>query len=631
MQFAKISNVHTAKTPRTRLSLRPGQILQGEVLKIFPGNKAEVRLGMNRLVAQLEVGLELGAKYHFQVASNADYPVLRVLGEPLTKTETADLETLLRQLGLKESRGNLELLQMLTRNSIPFDKAELHQAIRLLKRESDQQTARAIILEMFARRLPMTASTYQSLKAIHETNISEQLKTVLQQIRASQKNQGSGSSIAETNDRLFHAIAKLVEKPQAFRQLLIGEIISQNTQNKQTLFRTFQGLGFIPLDLDFSTWQKAWTQTVQSPDDISSVQGQRAAVHQLPLQADRPVENQLPAQYQRTIESRLPFRLNVQEMAKVFKKINENEQTFKQNIRLLSDKWEGIRLELDMTKPIPRDAIQELRTTLVENLQPFLNGLQLARLETAIVDGQQVNTLFSILETLADSGNLSQLLKFIAKMDESSRFLSLTPKQQFMEHVRQAIPLLGINYENRLVTNKEPSALPDTIKGLLLQLGAEGNVKSGESLTGTLQLIQGLQIQSVAENQSFVHVSLQLPAERLGLIKDLSLEFEGKKDEHGQINPDFCRILFYLDLEGLKETVIDVNIQQRAVSLTIFNNTPGLPKVVRHVKDKLKSALQSLDYRFMSLQFKKLEDRELVKPAKEEIGLDQTKRVDYRI
>ena len=42
-----------------------------------------------------------------------------------------------------------------------------------------------------------------------------------------------------------------------------------------------------------------------------------------------------------------------------------------------------------------------------------------------------------------------------------------------------------------------------------------------------------------------------------------------KKD--GKIDPDFARILFYLDLESIDKTIIDMQVQNSVVSVTVFN------------------------------------------------------------
>ena len=436
MHLSQLLNTNSLKLNRTgQQSLRPGQIVQGEVVKLYPENKAEIRLGGNRFIASLQVGLELGGSYHFQVASTANSLQLRVLGEKLKKDENVDLSKLLRQLGVKSSKHNLQLLQLLTRYSVPFDKNELKQALQLLKGEQNKPLAAGALVEMLAKKLPMTEMVLQSLITVRTTTLSEQLTSVIQQL-------------------------------------------------------------------------------------INSTQ----------LQSEAP----------------------------------------------------------DLTLRNGTDTAQRLRqiiTTLIPNKQA-------ADIES---------------------------------------FQSLPSKQMFLEQLRQSLAMLGLNYENRLATEKEPKNLSDTIKGLLLQLASGENSTEVKQQTRLLHLIQGLQLQSVNETPSFIQAMLQIPAERLGLVKDLVIEFEGKKNEDGEVNPDYCRILFYLELRNLKETVIDVNIQQRAVSLTVFNNTAGIPILANTFKDKLSENLTNLNYRLTSIVFKKLEEKDNRSVISDEKLPDNKQGVDFLI
>src|SRR5699024_2746436 len=149
--------------------------------------------------------------------------------------------------------------------------------------------------------------------------------------------------------------------------------------------------------------------------------------------------------------------------------------------------------------------------------------------------------------------------------------------------------------------------------------------------TKLLQHIQGLQLQSVNETQTMLQVNLQIPAERLGLIQDLQLEFEGKKNKEGKIDTDFCRILFYLNLNRLGETVIDVTIQNRAISLTVFNNKKELPILTKALKNKLETNLEKLDYHLSSLTFKRLEETSRSVEQNEENVMESSQGVDFRI
>ena len=51
------------------LTFKPGQILNGKILKLFPNSVATLQVGSQKVVAQLEASLEANEKYWFQVQS----------------------------------------------------------------------------------------------------------------------------------------------------------------------------------------------------------------------------------------------------------------------------------------------------------------------------------------------------------------------------------------------------------------------------------------------------------------------------------------------------------------------------------------------------------------------------------
>src|SRR5699024_10124260 len=116
-----------------------------------------------------------------------------------------------------------------------------------------------------------------------------------------------------------------------------------------------------------------------------------------------------------------------------------------------------------------------------------------------------------------------------------------------------------------------------------------------------------LQLQSVYETSNFIQASLQIPGEKLALNSDLHFDIEGEKTENGMVNPNHCRILFYLDLKNLKETIIDMHIQKRTVAVTIFNDEEHLQVDSQFLQPMLKEGLSTLDYHLTTVTIKPLQ------------------------
>ena len=203
-------------------------------------------------------------------------------------------------------------------------------------------------------------------------------------------------------------------------------------------------------------------------------------------------------------------------------------------------------------------------------------------------------------------------------------------KQNFLQHIQRMLALTGLNYEH-LIAHNQLDEQPLSIKQLLLSLlqGSDSTIGK-ERMQQLLQFLTGLQLHSVEETNHFIYASLIVPGERVSLNNDLYLQFESKKTEKNEINPDFCRILFYLDLGYLEETVIDMHIQNRVVSLSVFNDHPIIKATVRPLETVLKKRLADINYQLTSIVYKPLKDQEW-SPQEVNQYQDKIHGVDFRV
>ncbi|GAE43628.1 hypothetical protein [Mesobacillus boroniphilus] len=81
------------------------------------------------------------------------------------------------------------------------------------------------------------------------------------------------------------------------------------------------------------------------------------------------------------------------------------------------------------------------------------------------------------------------------------------------------------------------------------------------------------------------------------------MQWSGKKTEDGKIDADFCRVLFYLKLEHLDDVIVDMQVQNRIMSVQIFNENPTLRKMAEEMTPLLKLKLAEIDYHLSSVHF----------------------------
>src|SRR5699024_2171535 len=136
--------------------------------------------------------------------------------------------------------------------------------------------------------------------------------------------------------------------------------------------------------------------------------------------------------------------------------------------------------------------------------------------------------------------------------------------------------------------------LQNTLKAMLIQLSQQGDDLLHQQSTKLLHIINGLQLQSVAEVNNFIYAQLQIPGEKLGLKKDIVLDFEGINKSR-KIDTDVYCIHFYLEVAHLKLNLIYINIQKRCITLPIFNNSTLLQYISPPFLMMLDKVLESLN------------------------------------
>ncbi|SFE39394.1 hypothetical protein [Alteribacillus iranensis] len=178
----------------------------------------------------------------------------------------------------------------------------------------------------------------------------------------------------------------------------------------------------------------------------------------------------------------------------------------------------------------------------------------------------------------------------------------------------------GVNKEGRHLQLKQAlfENLPDLPKSVRVK---------AESL---LHRITGQQLLSQEEQGLYQQTVIQIPIKMGECWTDMSLQWEGKKNEEGGIDPDHCRILFYLKLPSIGETMVDVQIQNRMIAVKIFNDNAE-PASVQLLQPLLKNQLESLQYKLSSLHWKKNDENKKQSMHKRYTSPGERRGVDIRV
>lgn len=98
--------------------------------------------------------------------------------------------------------------------------------------------------------------------------------------------------------------------------------------------------------------------------------------------------------------------------------------------------------------------------------------------------------------------------------------------------------------------------------------------------------------------QVYTQVPIQLGQENV----EISIQWNGRKNEDGKIDPNNCRILFFVELKNIGEIFVDLQFQNRKIQMVILNGTQNLDLIAQSEFARLKENLQKLNFQLASLK-----------------------------
>ncbi|AIQ59246.1 hypothetical protein [Paenibacillus borealis] len=221
------------------------------------------------------------------------------------------------------------------------------------------------------------------------------------------------------------------------------------------------------------------------------------------------------------------------------------------------------------------------------------------------------------------------------------------PAQGTESWVGRVLKLLGAEHEQQAVRGgSAAAALPGasggaedaagTLKGVLLQvLGSSEAPPAVKEAAG--QLVQQLTGQQLLLNTDrtapFAQVTMFLPLRGPDGQETASVHIQSRRGRKGELDAANCRLWFDLDMKQLGQTMVDVQVVDRIVSLKLHNNEPWVLELLEGRREDIKTAVESIGYQLSSLRTEPLPELSAAAaPAKQSDYVpDSYKGVDYRI
>ncbi|UOQ47893.1 hypothetical protein MUN88_17830 [Gracilibacillus caseinilyticus] len=597
-----MENMVANRTSVTQNPLRPGQILNGKVLDLYPGQRAAIQLGGAQIIAQLETSLSSKHSYLFQVTAVGQMIQLKKIAETPPQQNNIVSEQLLQQLGVSNQKGLKALLAELIQQQIPFTAKHTQSLVQLMDQFGVNQANRNVLLSIMQQNLPLTEQVFSSVQAFRTTSLGEQIRPLLQVLTT----KGDHKVVQDLQQQLrsftleagTRSLSQLLTSNESTIHQLLSKIARTTPGQAQPSTSTnFYGL--------LSQMANGKTPPVAVLE--SFVSGlQRLMNEQVMI---KPNEHQLIEAFLQ----RLSQNSTVQDSSGNVKKIVEQQPVLQKMIQTVPNQAQQV-VQSWLQGPMPSTSLKQQVTEVYQ--QAYAQQL-----------------------TQPEQNIARALLLQLANADQSA----LSVKEHFVHLLKHFILTSGIQDEaiqsQELTSshNQQPKDSDLSIKQNLLLASHQVDLTGGgERIQRFIQTLTGMQLNMVQQDPSILQQSFQIPGERFGLAEDIRMQFEGKKKKNSdEIDPDYCRILFHLDLQTLGETLITLSIQKRVINLTVYNDKDTVKPLLEGMKPALKQKLADLDYHLSSVSQKSLTEEQVQEKSSLHAITDAARTVsegiDFRI
>ncbi|MGG0657917.1 hypothetical protein [Rummeliibacillus pycnus] len=602
---------------------------------------------------------------------------------------------LLDTMQLPQTDEMKQVASILLKNNLPISKEQLQQAEQIMKALPDNistKEALNVLQKLIQLKLPIQQDTFQAvLQGSMKQGFTETLGSLQQLL---QQDASIPQAIREqllTQLQLLSKPLAVETGSVLFAKMLDNLSASSSTADKLMILQLLKDSGIFPNNANVFNWNNSvlqqtstngnsllqqlssQIQTGNSHEVVSLLPQVKASLQENPFLLDA---QKLTLQQSITKAIVQP---NAQNLQSVQKDIQITLQQSKQSpIQLLNMIQSASTKEIVELLPQLKSAIQDqtllslthkegllqtldkfdVSTSTPQSIQALVKNLQ-AQLLKAFSDSTQLqpfqtdsqgNSAKQQMMLMLNAGPSAneQLFSKLTQMTMNSnspvlqQMLEQT-EQQIAQHldgrafekaIKQTLHNLGLSYEAKLLDkSSDVQQITQQLKPQLLGL-IQDDSTSALTKSAAEQVVarmNGMQYLS-GENGPQHQLIMQVPLEFFGKKAEATLQWNGRMKENGKIDADYARILFYLQLSSLEETVIDMQVQSRVVTVTIYNENTGLTALAEPLKSALKEGLSQHDYQLSGLFIKSYSKQQ--SPSKTSIpstSVEHNKGVDIRI
>lgn len=625
MSFNPITT-QTQQVQSQPLAIREGQVFHGTINKLYPDQMAEVQVGQNKFVAKLETPLKAGDAHFFQVTSTSAQTELKVVTGPMTQSMSPQqqMQQLLQNMNMSPSKELQQVMGHFIKEQIPISREQLLAAESWMKALPDgisKQDALTAMQRMVELKMPFTNQVFQALVQGAKT---DGMHTAIQNFIGQLQNATTGNEQIKSN--LLNQLQTLAKPLDAETGgVLLAKAVQTlmdtvaNATSRMQALATLKEAGILPQNATLSNWQGQTTQQALPLSQQPTQAGQliQQVLQAAPADSAKMIQN-VKAFIQQDSLLTMDQKAQLTQLIQRFSQLPQTKQTMEifakqlneqlvkayannQDSRLFTQNEQGLTNKEQLLSLLKPNANSE---AALRNLVKVSNDSPLPQMQSLVVQAEaQVNHAI-------DSKAMEQAMRTVLKGLGVSYESALNSKAGDMQELAQSLkPQLQALLQDAQI----PTALRDTAEVLMARLNG-------------MQLLSN-------ENGHQHQLVMQVPLEFFGKKMDATLQWNGRMGKDGKMDANFARVLFYLNMDSLAETVIDMQVQNRIVTVTVFNDEPNLQLLAEPLKRSLKAGLAEKDYHLSAVFVKQFEQQLTEKIVTQNSKSDaiQHTGVDFRV
>ncbi|WP_053375702.1 hypothetical protein [Paenibacillus sp. FJAT-27812] len=559
-------------TDTRAMELKVGQVVRGVVLQVMENNEALVQINGVQVRAKLEAPLQVGqtAMLQVQPQSSGALVTLKQVEPGAVGLPEDTFKEWAKQLALPEQKWAAHIVKDLRKEGVILNREvaqAFQQAAAAMPAGGDAEQWMQAAAATFKRGLPMTGATVGAMQQVmFGRSAHELIETMQQQLSALASGDPDGAS----------AEAKPLPQAAARVQALLVEGME--------LLRA--------------------ASSPNEPSKAAEMGTKEAAIARAQLAQTAKIEPPLGQASASTLATAEEGA--AEQAAPQTARVAQSQPNWLGQMM----KWMGVDHELQLAKavagapdtsgsqPAPAPQAAEAETAASAAAKPLPAQTAAASTQSAPQAGQAVEL------TRKEAPQTNVHAQGNAEEQEEPLPIRIQDTRHGVE--RAAAAIISSIADSAPVAEPALPAHQESLKSALLALVSSDQTPPAikETAQQLVQQITGQQLLLTPERNSSVltHVTMFIPLNSPDGKQTASVHIQTRRGRKGELDSSNCRLLFNLSMNTLGDTMVDVNVMDKIVSLNLWNDHPAISMLAESSRNEIASSLQQAGFQLLSLR-----------------------------